>query len=395
MPNPPRDPGVTLTNTAIAAMPAGSVLKDDRVKGLEVRKHGAGVSFMLYYRTRAGVQRRPKIGDYPAIGISQAREVAGKLLARVAAGYDPGAEWATERGLPTVGDLWARVKTAHYSRGKSWDAQAAALYEKYIAKPLAAKLVNAVTVDDAAALHQGLKDHPTQANRVIAVLSLMFSYAEKWRTWTHVAIGGNPCQHVTRFPERKRRRFARGEEIARIGPILARYAEDPANLSGCCVLYALMFTGARPTEVLRARPEQMQHLPDGTGTLVLDEHKTAAGGDQRHIHFPAQVMDLLVRLPAKREWLCGRTTLPREIWTAIRKEAGCPDLWARDWRRTFATTALSDGVDIGAVAGIMGHKSIATTKAHYALLTDQAVARAGALTASIIDRKLRSGGSNG
>lgn len=48
-----------LTNTAIEALPKGGRLKDDQVVGLEVRRHGSGASFMLYYRAPDGTVRRP------------------------------------------------------------------------------------------------------------------------------------------------------------------------------------------------------------------------------------------------------------------------------------------------------------------------------------------------
>jgi len=103
------------------------------------------------------------------------------------------------------------------------------------------------------------------------------------------------------------------------------------------------------------------------------------------VHLPPQAMALLSRLPQDREWLAGRCTMPHKLWDDVRQKAGCADLWARDWRRTFATTALSSGASLGAVADLMGHRSMQTTKAHYAILRDDAAREAAVSTANAID----------
>jgi len=76
----------TLTNTAIDALKPGGELKDDRVPGLSVRAHKSGKSFMLYYRTRGGVTRRPKLGDCAIMSLSDARDLAKNWLGQVSAG---------------------------------------------------------------------------------------------------------------------------------------------------------------------------------------------------------------------------------------------------------------------------------------------------------------------
>ena len=88
---------MALTNTAIDALQPGQRLKDDRVPGLEVRANAGGKSFMLYYRTRTGIVRRPKIGNYPVLTLAAAREIARGLLAQVAAGGDPSRERQAQR----------------------------------------------------------------------------------------------------------------------------------------------------------------------------------------------------------------------------------------------------------------------------------------------------------
>jgi len=109
-----------LTNTAIAALKPGQELKDDRVPDLSVRANATAKSFMLYYRTKGHVVRRPKIGSTDVLGIAEAREIARGLLAQVAAGGDPVADRRAIRDDPTLDDLWTKVEQEHYTDATAW-----------------------------------------------------------------------------------------------------------------------------------------------------------------------------------------------------------------------------------------------------------------------------------
>ena len=49
-----------------------------------------------------------------------------------------------------------------------------------------------------------MKDTPYQANRTLGVLSKMFNLAEMWGLRPD---GSNPCRHVRKFKETKRKRY--------------------------------------------------------------------------------------------------------------------------------------------------------------------------------------------
>ena len=63
---------------------------------------------------------------------------------------------------------------------------------------------------------------PTRRTGPLGVLSKMFSLAEVWG-WR--PDGSNPCRHVKRYKERKRKRFLSPEETERLGEVL-RKAKD-------------------------------------------------------------------------------------------------------------------------------------------------------------------------
>src|SRR4051794_37122485 len=76
------------------------LIHDSELKGfhLKITPRGKRV-FYVYYRTKGArvQQRRYKIGDYPAVSVSRARELAKAVLGRVASGDDPSAERQSDR----------------------------------------------------------------------------------------------------------------------------------------------------------------------------------------------------------------------------------------------------------------------------------------------------------
>lgn len=373
----------TLTAAHIDAMLPGDTLKDDRVPGLEVRCHSSGRSFLFYYRTKTGIPRRPKIGNYPALALADARKIASGLIAQVAAGKDPSADNKNARHEIDMDALWLRVETEHYNKGKAWDKEAKRVYAKFLGPKLGKKRVSRVEYEDIHAIYNAMSDTPIQANRLLAIFGKMMKLAEKWRYRTQ---GTNPVHLFDaseRFKERKRSRFASPDELAMIGAALdKRVDKDPA---GVAFLYVLAFSGARPSEIGRATPDMV----DAQGVLRIAEGKTG----KRAVFLPAQAISAMSKLPTGRANLCGRGTVPKALWAEVRKEAGCPDLWARDSRRTFATVALGDGMSNEIVGELLGHKSAQTTKI-YAKLMENAAHKAAKGIGDAME-KLMNGGGNG
>lgn len=383
---------MTLTNTAIEALTPGQELKDDKVPGLSVRANASGKSFMLYYRVKAGPEtgtpRRPKIGSWGVITLAQAREIARVMLADVAAGKDPVAERERGRAAPTMDDLWARCEGEVWHRGKAWDQNVKRLWLAHLKPAFGRRTVTAMAYGDVQDFHQRLAATPFQANRCLVVLSKMLKMAERWG---YRPIGSNPCPLVPRFKEPSRRRYAKPVEIATLGKLIA--AEADANPEAAAFLLLLAFSGARPSEIVKAAPDMLERVAQG-GVLRIADGKTGA----RDVFLPPEAMAVLDRLPRqgiKRangvRTLTGLSGVPRKVWARVRKAAGCEDLWARDWRRTFATVGFSGGVDKGIVGGLLGHADPKTTAVYAKLMEDPAHAAAAKIGSRMAE--LLSGGA--
>ncbi|MEX2650238.1 MAG: site-specific integrase [Alphaproteobacteria bacterium] len=87
-----------LTKRVVEAMkPAerDAIVWDTELKGFGVKVTPQGrKAYFVYYRTKAGLQRRPAIGEHGRHGLTceRAREIAGRWIASVKGGGDPSAE---------------------------------------------------------------------------------------------------------------------------------------------------------------------------------------------------------------------------------------------------------------------------------------------------------------
>lgn len=283
-----------------------------------------------------------------------------------------------------MNDLWERCEREHYRQEESsWNRQARALYKRYIGPAIGRSKVAAVDYAAVSALHVSFRKRATQGNRVLAVLSKLLALAERWGLRP---TGSNPCQHVKRYKEAHRRRYATAAEIAAIGESMQRRAET--HPEAVAFLQLMIFTGARPTELLRAPLsilERLERHGQACGVLRIAQGKTGA----RDVFLPPQAMATLDLLPPKRNLLVGLAGVPRRMWASIQQEVGCPDLWVRDLRRTFASVALSSGTPLSVVGELLGHKSAQTTKIYGRLIEDRAH-EASAATAGLLAGMLRS-----
>ena len=126
---------VRLTETAIAraareVVASGRMdLSDATLPGLRLRlTRAGGKSWVLACRDPLGRMRRFPFGDYPAMGIAEAREAARALRAEVRRGVDPVAEARRRRAIGReardgVGTLAALLDLYAQQRGgamKTW-----------------------------------------------------------------------------------------------------------------------------------------------------------------------------------------------------------------------------------------------------------------------------------
>ncbi len=241
------------------------------------------------------------------------------------------------------------------------------LADKHITPRIGKLDVGMVGVQEAYHVHKALEATPYQANRVLAVLSSAMRHAERLGMRP---VGSNPCSLVRPFPERSRRRYMRPEEAQAILRLLK--AHEESHPKQVLFLYLLLWTGARPDEIRRAKWSDL----DGS-VLTLHKHKTDRTGQDRLIYLPDAAVALLDAAPKNSALIVGRAC-ERRLWASIRVQAGCPDLRVYDLRHTFASAALQAGCSLGQIGELLGHKSTQTTARYAHLMQDSGKAAAEA-----------------
>jgi integrase len=345
---------------------------DTNVRGLHTRHFDSKSVYMLYYRTRDNVQRRPKIGEVGKISLAEARKRCRMLLERVALGEDPKGEWDVKRAEITVDALFDKVWIEHWGKKQfkesGWSREVAGNWLRNIKKPFGRRKLSAISQKEIRGWHKSYEDNVYAGNRSLEILSKMFNYAIEDGI---LSRGQNPCIGVKTFKERKRKRYATKEELTKILSILNREAQGKPQ--AVAFIYLLIFTGARPRSIERATHDCLVRVRAGDreyGVLTFKGKSTASTGEEEQVILPSQALSILDKVEISADKTLTGIKFPRDFWQAIRKEAGCNDLWARDFRRTFATIGLSHGQDVGVISEILNHKSTQTTKIYAKLMQD-------------------------
>jgi integrase len=358
---------------------------DDSVPGFGARITSAGaVSFVINYRRKTdGLERRWTIGAFPSWSVTAAREEAKRLRREIDSGGDPVGKFKTEREAPTVASLCAQFEAEHLPRLRPATAQMyRALIKNEVVPALGRMKVAAVEFADIDRLHRQLSRRaPYLANRLLALLSKMFTLAVLWGMRSNTPVRG-----VQRNQEIKRKRYLSNDELTRLTKALATYH----NTEVADALRLILLTGARKSEVLSATWSQFNF---GAGTWT----KPGATTKQKTDHIvplSAPARQLLAQIRERNKSAkfvfpgpgpSGHRTNLKRDWGRMCKTAGIVGLRVHDLRHSFAAQLASAGVGINVVGALLGHTQPSTTSRYAHLFDDTlraATERVGAIITS-------------
>jgi integrase len=372
-------PVTTLSKSVIDALtpPAsGNVVYWDRdVTGLGARITAAGHVSFVYRYVVSGRERRFTFGDYgqsPGLTVTAAREMVRKRRftkdGKPLNPDDPLSTIEVDREARTVAELCARYMEEHAQARKrpaSVENDRANIV-RYVRPDLGHLKVAEVTPAHVDKLHRSMKATPYQANRVLALLSKMFTLATvRWHYRTD-----NPCRGVERYHEEKRKRYLTPEELGRLFAVLAAHpCRQSANAIRLCLL-----TGARSGEVLSATWSQFD-VQGGTWTKPSAHTKQKA---EHIVPLSGPAVTLLASMtpgapdaylfPAPHSHAAPQDSL-KTFWRTVRKRAAIPDVRVHDLRHSFASYLASSGRSLVVIGEMLGHTQPATT-ARYAHVLD-------------------------
>ncbi|MFN3499590.1 MAG: tyrosine-type recombinase/integrase, partial [Pannonibacter indicus] len=235
----------TLTDVEVKSLRAEAgkraTVYDAKARGLCLRISGETRSWSFVYRPKGATkQRRYTIGDYPAWSLRDAREKAWRLRQRVQDGGDPVLEEKTRRDSLTVEGMIDRFMT-NYARAKLRSAdEYLQLLQKDVIPRMGERRAQDITRPEVGVLLDDVaKRAPTVANRVMNVLSSVFSWAV-----SEGLVGDNPVRGLKkRTVEVPKERFLADAEIKALWQ-----ATDRAGAGYRDAIRLILLTGQRPGE---------------------------------------------------------------------------------------------------------------------------------------------------
>lgn len=332
---------------------------DSKLRGFGLRVSQGGRKVWVTMYRHQGRQRRYTIGTYPPLSLADAREEGRKALARVQTGTDVAEVKQTSRQGDTFGELLERYMTEHATaknkpgtlREKRKLAKALAQWGHRKAADIARREIIAV-VDGIAA-----RGAPIRANRVVALLSSVFSFAV-----SKEIVPANPAFRIPKPGlENQRERVLTDPEIK---AVWAALDSEPARIAS--IFKLALLTAQRRGEICGMQWSELD-LDAGWWSIPAERTKNRMA---HRVPLGLQAVAILRALEAAPRdpvfvFRGGRIGRPLTVLSKpLRRLRTCTgaDFTIHDLRRTAATTMASTGVDRLVISRLLNHKEGGVTQ---------------------------------
>jgi integrase len=344
---------------------------DTKESGLQLRVTSTGAkTFSLLKRIKAGKVERVTLGSFPDMTVDQARDKALKLKSDMSQGINPNDDPRALKQEITLQEVFDEfIKNRRNKNGAFLSEKTKRTYQydfdAYLGN-LAERKLSKIKDTDFSALHDKIgREHPTQANRVIAMASSIFGHATERKLFK----GTNPAAGIKKFPEVSRDRFLQTDEL----PAFFQSLSEELNETVRDYFLVSLLTGARRSNVQAMRWNEIN--------LDRQEWKlsTTKNGTPQTVTLSNEVVEILrSRYSALDEWVfpshgtTGHIIEPKRAWKRILDRAGLSDLRIHDLRRTLGSWQAKTGASLVIIGKSLNHKSHQTT-AIYARLDQDPV----------------------
>lgn len=369
---------------------------DTQSPALLVRVARGGRKTFVFESRLDGKTIRITIGDIKSWAIGQARAEANRLKAMVDVGHDPREEkrqlqaereavkTRQEAEAVTVAEVWQVYIEA---RAPKWGEHHKHDHERLARAPSTSK---AGRPTNAGPLHFFMgkrlaeltpelievwaesegQTRPTAARLSYRLLRAFLSWCARQPAYKTL-LADNPAtnseaREMLGAPKAKTDVLLR-EQL----PAFFEAAQNLTNPAIAAYIQALLITGARPSELLALKWDDMNGKARSLTIRDKDESKGGQDGT-RTIPLTPYVHHLLAGLPRRTEWVFSSDTLnqpiapPHKRLADVARVAGISDITFHGLRRSFGS--LSEWVEtmpMGVIAQIQGHKPSATAEKHY------------------------------
>ncbi len=370
------------------------IIWDHDVRGLGLRITPRDVkTWVLSYRVR-GVKHLMKLGRYgQPLMLDTARSRAKAELGDINRGIDPLEE--RKKAMEAEKQQW-RVKRLVEEFKKEHVAKKATKTQKhynqildmYVVSCWGTRRAKDITDHDVELLRDSLSKKPYQANKTLAVVSRLMSYAEKRRVRPQRS---NPCCGVKRIEiadaKAERDRRLTNDELARLGKALVKLevdgrprmnrggeyrdradGEERNDRDAAEAVRLLLFTGCRLNEILKL-PWDKVTLEEG---VIVVDGKTGL----REVVLSAPAIEVLSRIPERGPFVFpGRAPRrPRNddlkrAWEWLEAEAEIKHR-RHDLRHTVGSTGGDANLALPMITSLLGHKQTKTTEGYVEVDTE-------------------------
>ena len=338
------------------------IVNDTSNRFLKLIVQPSGLKSFYYVRRLKGITEKHKLGDFPHLSVSLAREEANKMSLQIALGHNPMQEIKTNKKICTINDLFEIYLIEHAINKVDEGRQDKSLFEKYASKKFKRKTINDVTKDDIRAILREVRKTKVLSNRVLALLSKLFNFAIDIDM-----LDSNPCNGINKYPETPRKRHLSKEAL----PKLLKALDEETNQTWKDFFYLLLWTGARKNEIQKMK----------WNSILLDESRWSTmtkNGDAQNKYRPAPAIEILSRRKeeprmiseSKQDYVfpaesaSGHIQEPKRAWAKLIERAKITDFRMHDLRHTFAVWQISEGASLYTVGKSLGHKSMQSTEVY-------------------------------
>lgn len=348
---------------ASASQSKDYIVWDSDIKGFGCRIYPSGIkTYVFFYRHPKKRQKVGlKIGKHGNVTPDGAREIAQGWAGDVARGIDP-KEYKQEQTQQSLtirefSQIYLEKCASVQNKPKTFKDYQGWLRRDILPR-LGSKKLTDVTRQDIYDFHRSISKKTT-ANRCLAVLSKMYSFAKELNYYEKE----NPFFRFKKHKENKIGRILNTQEFTDLNRVL-NYQEmlrftTPYVISA---IRMLIYTGCRKNEILTLKWEDVHlekdyiHVKDSkTGEKIVPLNK-----------FSKSVLESLKKQPDNPYIFCGakpgtHLTDIKKTWYKIRGMIGIENVRMHDLRHTFASMAIDTELDIFGISKLLGHKDIKTT----------------------------------
>jgi integrase len=389
--------------------------RDTQLRGLILDVRASGTKAFYVYKKLHGKPVRIFIENYdPNRDLEKVRAHAYMVLGQIADGKNPHEEAQRLKNETTLGELYQQYMTRYSKPHKrSWRYD-----EDEIPRFLGHwfnRRLSSLERGEIQKLHEKVFSNNGlyQANTVLKRLRSMYNKASEWG-WE----GTNPVVGIKHFKEKSRDRFIQPSEM----PWLLRSLHEEANETARDFIWMLLLTGARKTNTLMMRWDQIQwdlrewripetkngdplNVPLVEQALAILQSRYASSSSawvfpqekdhKKHIIYPRSTWRRVLERATLERWSLDERLAPWvtqairkappaslssiSVYKSVTRQAakeqvelprGMTDLRLHDIRRTFGTYQALTGASLQVIGKSLGHKSVETTQIYARLNLD-------------------------